>query len=153
MITRRNATRGLIALGASLLSRGGRSAADEERYGPQWRERVMAQLKPTREHAIKRFTDYMDAGLFPQNVYKDGVRIAVFLDRRGVPCAVADLFIGAGHGLIVAQVRDTNNYLRVMEIKEGELMSMVVWSGLTQEELAQVQPSYEFVQRQIAFQK
>ncbi len=66
----------------------------------------------------------------------------IFVDRRGVPCAVAYLMLKSGREDLVRQVVETNTYVRIGDLREGPVLDWIRSSGLTQEECARIQPAY-----------
>ncbi|CAG0926524.1 hypothetical protein PLCT1_00065 [Planctomycetaceae bacterium] len=99
-------------------------------------------LQEARSQRIADLEAYANAGVFPQNdVF--GAMTPVFVDRRNVPCAVAHLMRKAGAPDLVEEVRQKNNLVRLWELKEGPVLAWILTSGLTHEECALIQPSYD----------
>lgn len=100
-------------------------------------------LRKQRQHLLGLLKDYAQTGRFPQNFeYKNQSR-PVFIDRNGNICAVGHL-IAKTAGLALAQKLDQrfhNAYLK--EMQDPQLQRWIKESGLSPQELAMIQPSYE----------
>jgi hypothetical protein len=92
----------------------------------------------------QRINDYMQHGQFPLNV-EHAYTTPVFVDPRGVPCAVAYLMSCDGYGDAVAAIAKDNVTVHVMDVMGGPMLEWLSQSGLSQAEAARVQPSYEFM--------
>jgi len=90
----------------------------------------------------RRQQNYMNRGLFPLNEGQSPDVAPVFVDRHDTRCAVAHLMHSDGMDAEVAQVVHTNNLVRVGDVQGGSLLYWIRSSGLTQEEVAMVQPAY-----------
>ncbi len=98
------------------------------------------------EARMKRIADlaaYADAGQFPMNDGRFSDMTPVFVDAHNVPCAVAHLMREAGASELVEEVRKKNNLVRLWVLKEGPVLDWILLSGLTREECALIQPSYD----------
>lgn len=102
-----------------------------------WRTR----LASARATQIKRLAGYREAGEFPQNHRFLGY-IPVFVDRRGVACAVAYLMQRSGRQRDVEAIVAADNNVYIEDVRNGALHEWVLFSGLTQEEAAYIQPAY-----------
>lgn len=100
-------------------------------------------LYEARNQRITDLEAYANAGVFPQNDLL-GSMTPVFVDRRNVPCAVAHLMRKAGATELVEEVRQKNNLVRLWDLKEGPVLDWILISGLTHEECALIQPSYDY---------
>ncbi|HBP23048.1 MAG TPA: hypothetical protein DEA08_35410 [Planctomycetes bacterium] len=103
---------------------------------------LYAELYARRLLMLQRLKAYADAGVFPQNTYRAGAR-SVFVDARGVRCAVGELLHLDGQAELVATIRRTNNFVRLQDVSAGPLVSWIRGSGLTKEECELIQPSYD----------
>jgi hypothetical protein len=86
---------------------------------------------------------YADRGLFPQNLTVPG-RAPVFVDEGGTACAVGQLMIGSGHATLAERIRNEMNLAYIHAIA---LPEVAVWArdhGFTIDELAWIQPTYDF---------
>ncbi len=100
-------------------------------------------LAGARLYEITRLREYSAAGRFPQNHRIFG-RIPVFIDPRGTPCAVGYLMQRSGHAAVAEQVSKTTNNIYVEKIEGGPALDWILFSGLTQTECADIQPSYRW---------
>lgn len=101
-----------------------------------------AQLE-ARHRLIHLLREYIDAGRFPVNDVSPE-RTPIFIDRGGTRCAMASLIERTGHGALVARVARTNNLARVHQLAaDAELGQWLTAHGMTLDEAARVQPSYD----------
>ncbi len=100
-------------------------------------------LKERLRH-IDELHAYQQAGDFPKNEDFPGQRVPYFVDAHGTHCAVGYLMQQDRQTDLIGQIVKGNNHIRVMEIKDGPALEWILHSGLTQEECARIQPSYEF---------
>jgi len=106
--------------------------------------RIYRELKRHRAIQIDRLHGYTTRGRFPRNTDFPERRMPYFVDRYGTRCAVGELMWQSGHRAAVLGIARAHNQVRVMDVSNGPLVDWVLSSGLTQEECAHVQPSYEF---------
>lgn len=106
-------------------------------------EERIETLRSRRERHIEHLYEYVEARVFPENSYVEG-RTPVFRDAKGTTCAVAYLMLRSGAGDLVDSIARSRNFIRVMEIQEGPALDWILSSGLTQEECALIQPTYEW---------
>lgn len=99
------------------------------------------QLRALRMQRLKDLEEYAEAGRFPINNVRTGLA-SVFVDTRGVACAVGHLMRCAGATELVDEVQRTNNLVRLSELQEGPIIEWIRTSGLTREECELIQPSY-----------
>jgi hypothetical protein len=143
MSTRREFLKlGAIALGGALLTERVASAAGAA--GKKMKLGPYKQLERRRKIQIGRVQEYAKAGIFPINHDFEGERVPYFVDEYGQACAVAYLMTRDGLHEEVAWIAADNNQVRVMDVKDGALVDWVLGSGLTQEEAALIQPSYDW---------
>ncbi len=113
------------------------------------RRQDVSDLPEELQQARAKNLDYLNAywkqGVFPKNIYKNR-RIPVFIDHRGVYCAVGQLMADTGHADVAKRVADRYNLALVREMAElGFVDGVVQWqqnSGFTLDELALIQPPY-----------
>lgn len=106
-------------------------------------------LKDRRKTQLDRLKAYAAAGKFPLNRVEAGKVTPIFFDEEaGVACAVAHLMIQDGLVEDVRKVAARNNRVRIMDVQDGPVAKWIAGSGLTQEECALIQPSYEFQRRE-----
>lgn len=97
-----------------------------------------------RETLIKWLREYRDAGVFPVNDKFAGRLLPFFRDSRGVLCAMAYLLDRSGRGDIVDKVVQTRNNAFIHELADDPALTQ--WldeNGLSVDEAARIQPSYE----------
>ena len=104
-----------------------------------WRDALAA----ARSSHIARLSIYKDIGRFPLNHRILG-SIPTFIDHRGVPCAVGHLMQQSGHAQLAANISAANNNIYIEEIESGPALDWILFSGLTREECAVIQPSYRW---------
>lgn len=104
----------------------------------------LGALAHARAQRVKALRAYVTAAKFPKNPDYLG-QVPYFVDYEGTPCAVAYLMIQSGHQQAVDLISKANNQVRVMDVVDGPLVDWILTSGLTQEEAARIQPSYEFM--------
>jgi len=86
---------------------------------------------------------YMVDGKFPQNVFVPGRR-PVFIDPWGTHCAVGHLIAVSGQPELAKAINKTHQLDVLRDIQTDGLTKWQVASGLTLDELALIQPHYEF---------
>jgi hypothetical protein len=94
---------------------------------------------------------YASAGVFPQNTQVPG-RIPVFIDEIGTHCAVGYLMLKSGAGKLAQKVAAGNNYIYIHQLTDPEFFSWQARSGFTVDELALIQPSYNY-QNQVVIEE
>ncbi|MFG0264625.1 MAG: ankyrin repeat domain-containing protein [Rhodopirellula sp. JB055] len=96
-----------------------------------------------RHRNINRLREYMLRGEFPQNVFVAGRR-PVFIDPWGVHCAVGHLIAVSGHADLAQQINREHRLNVLNDIQTKGLAEWQSASGLRMEELALIQPHYQF---------
>lgn len=105
-------------------------------------------LAEARRREIKRLHAYRVRGAFPHNHRIFG-RTPEFIDTRGVPCAVGYLMQESGYADLAADIAQRDNNVYIERIKDGPALEWMLHSGLTQEECAYIQPSYNWRPRPV----
>ncbi|MCA8957885.1 MAG: HEAT repeat domain-containing protein [Planctomycetes bacterium] len=105
---------------------------------------IYGRLAAARTQNLARLHTYTQCGRFPRNTYVPTQRTPFFVDDAGTRCAVGELMWHAGARPAVRAIAAADNHVKVMDVRSGPLVDWVLASGLTQEECAQVQPTYEF---------
>jgi hypothetical protein len=111
------------------------------------RARDVSALSPAQRAARARHVAllraYRDRGVFPRNTDFPGRRVAYFVDRDGVACAVGALLLADGRGDIVDRVRRVDNHVLVPALAgDTALRAWLDGVGLTLAEAARIQPTY-----------
>jgi hypothetical protein len=102
------------------------------------RAEVRTMLIANRAANLARFRAYQEAGVFPSNVYTKG-SLNVWRDQDGHFCAAATIIRASGDEALVDMVAENDNFIRLADVASGPLMSWILTSGLTQEELVLIQ--------------
>ncbi len=105
-----------------------------------WHQYLAAQ----RRTQIERLRAYIDRGEFPRNLHRPFGPIPYFVDVDGTRCAVGHLMDMDGWRRDVEAIARANNHVYVADVTSGPLVDWIRTSGLTQEECARIQPSYNF---------
>ena len=105
------------------------------------RAAVRDKLAARRQLQIDRLTAYSAAGSFPKNYEQPGL-LNIFIGPDGAICAAANLMFLDGHEDLVRKTASSDNYLRLVTVKNGPLMDWMLGSGLTQAEIDRVQEPY-----------
>lgn len=102
------------------------------------------EQRQARHLQLDRLREYRLAGEFPRNLEAPGIRTPVFQDDRGVLCAVGYLLAMDGRWDLVERVSGTRNLARIPELAdEPELLDWLQANGLSVDEAAWIQPSYD----------
>lgn len=118
----------------------------DEAYGPFddakaiWVKRTLAGR---RAWQVRTLIEYANRGRFPLNEDHAVDAVPIFVDNHQTHCAVGYLMHRSGHDAAVAEVVETNNLVFVKDATEGRLVDWIMFSGLTQDEAALIQPAYD----------
>jgi hypothetical protein len=100
--------------------------------------------RAARAHHIRVLREYRRAGVFPHNHTHAAGRVPVFVDEHGTHCAVGYLLARDGRRDLVERVRTGRNNSTVPELaNDPDLVAWLATAGLTLEEAARIQPTYE----------
>ena len=99
-----------------------------------WRTTLAAR----RAARVQNLRVYATRRQFPLNLGEPGLA-HVFMDHRGVRCAMAELIWQSGAKDLVMHYVETDNDVVIAEQTDGPLIDWVLTSGLTMEEVAFVQ--------------
>jgi hypothetical protein len=138
----------LSVLGVGVAS-GGLASANEFAKPPGTKpggatlDRWHQALAGARLFEITRLREYSATGRFPRN-HRIFNRTPIFIDESKTPCAVGYLMQRSGHSALANQIAKTNNHVYIEHIKEGPAYEWILLSGLTQDECARIQPSYNW---------
>ncbi|HVK84110.1 MAG TPA: hypothetical protein VM513_08380 [Kofleriaceae bacterium] len=105
------------------------------------RAELRAKLAQHRKANLARFRAYQANGVFPSNTFTPG-KLNVWIDGAGHLCAAATIINASGHAELVQQVGATNNFIRLADVTDGELMDWILTSGFTQSEIAAIQEPF-----------
>lgn len=106
---------------------------------------VRAALEQARKDSLAAFQTYLSSQVYPSNTYKKGA-LNVWRDDAGHYCAAATIIRISGRIAISEKVPNTNNNLRLINVKDGALMDWILTSGLTQQEIDRIQMPFIDVQ-------
>lgn len=95
-----------------------------------------------RQIQLTLLEQYVEAGEFPPNQDFPKRSVPYFVGAEGRACAVAHLMLREGLKDEVEDVRSSNNHVRIADVKSGYVFEWMLYSGLTHEECALIQPSY-----------
>jgi hypothetical protein len=102
---------------------------------------VRAALAQRREQNLAAFHAYRTKGIYPHNTYQPG-KLNVWTDQEGHICAAATIIKASGYDELVQQTAVDSNFIRLGDVKQGELMEWILTSGLTQDEIATIQEPF-----------
>jgi hypothetical protein len=88
---------------------------------------------------------YARRGRFPRNFHFPNKHQPVFIDEGGHTCAVAQLMIDAGASASAKMIAEQMNFARVPAMDSSPLKNWATQKGVTIDELAYIQPTYEFM--------
>lgn len=109
-------------------------------------------LAARRAHFIEVLSAYRARGEFPQNDRYADRLVTIFVDDRGVHCAMGYLMAEDGRADLVAAIRAAKNTGTVWELAADptlgpEIGAWLATTGLTLFEAARIQPSYCFMNK------
>lgn len=104
-------------------------------------ESLSAEQRQNRAASLVHLYQYAERGLFPNNITHTGRR-PIFIDGRGVHCAVGYLIKESGNPELSKHISINMNDAYVLDMHDAELSEWVVASAFTAEELAWIQPGY-----------
>jgi hypothetical protein len=119
--------------------------------GPDEHLSARERLAKNRARHLDRLHAYWKAGVFPRNEQLPIVG-NVWRDSSGHLCAAANLINLDGHTELVDRTAKENNFVRLADVKEGDLHEWILQSGFTQEEVAMIQVPYMPI-RQISMEE
>jgi hypothetical protein len=105
---------------------------------PPTKAEVISALKARRAKNLKAFRAYRKGGVYPHNFVRTGP-LNVWRDRDGHLCAAATMIDKDGKHDLVMQTAMSNNFIRLLDVTEGDLMNWILTSGLTIEEIDRIQ--------------
>lgn len=95
-----------------------------------------------RKQLINVLSDYRLQGNFPINYYRSE-RIPVFIDEHNTHCAVGYLMMETGFENLAQKISKDNNYIRVKDLKDEQVIEWQKLSGFSMEELKLIQGAYD----------
>jgi hypothetical protein len=116
------------------------------------RAELRAMLAERRATHLAELQRYVSVGVFPVNDVQPGY-LNVFMDPSGNLCAVANLMSFDGEQSMVQATAMTTNYVRLVDVHEGNLYDWILASGFTQEEIGRIQEPYFYQPSLVDFQQ
>jgi len=115
-------------------------------------DHLSPELLEARQRNIQHLHDYAARSIFPRN--SSFMQQPCFIDDSGKVCAVAYLLLANERKQTVKHITINDNFSYVPEMQSPLLKDWIETSGLTTQEVTQIQPSYigeptslEFMQR------
>jgi hypothetical protein len=105
---------------------------------------LRAKLLERRAQNLAHFRAYQAKGSFPANTFLEG-DLNVWIDDFGNICAAASIIKASGNPELVKRVGDQTNFIRLVDVKQGPLMSWMLMSGFTQEEIVAIQAPMVYI--------
>jgi len=110
---------------------------------------LTVQQRANREQSLNDLHAYMLSGRFPINdLYH--YRTPIFIDRYDNFCAVGHLVKASGHEDVSRMIAADNNLAYVYDMNYPELLAWANEYGFTVDELAWIQPGYQFMEHAFA---
>lgn len=112
-----------------------------------------ADLSTTQQHNRKQLLTqllhYANDGQYPQN-HSHPERTPIFIDDQDNYCAVAYLLLISGEGALTAEINNSHRYSYMGDIAAA--YPLIAWAqqmGFSLDELAWIQPAYDFKQPEV----
>jgi len=115
------------------------------------RAQLRAKLAARRQVVLERFLAYRDARVYPvNNQLPGGGQQHVWLDQYGNLCAAATLISGDWGRDVTVRIGQTDNQLKLADVKRGPVADWILTSGLTHHEIVAIQvPGDDMFRRQV----
>lgn len=111
------------------------------------RQKEVSYLSPELQNKRKRLLDllhaYWNKGIFPKNYDYADQRKPCFIDKDGNICAVGYLVEQTTNRQVASYINSKHQYEELLAMNDQILDNWVLTSGLTKEECAMIQPTYE----------
>lgn len=102
------------------------------------------ELIEKRNHVLNILHEYLEAEIFPCNYDHKKMRITCFIDKEGKICAVGYLIERTSGRQTAEQINNKFKYKLIQEMNDETVDDWIENSGLTKEECAMIQPTYEY---------
>ena len=96
-----------------------------------------------RTQNIKHLEEYIASCIYPRNYDYEGERKPYFIDRDGRICAVGYLVEQTAGRELAEEINTSFQYEKIADMESESLEKWIEESGLTKEECAMIQPSYQ----------
>lgn len=103
-----------------------------------------AELRARRAQLLDLLHEYRKRGVFPRNRRYIDRRVPCFIDDDGRICAVGYLIEQSVDREAAEGINKEHKYERLLEMNDTAVDEWIVWSGLSKEECAWIQPEYGF---------
>jgi hypothetical protein len=100
-----------------------------------------ATQQTNRENLLNQLDIYARQGIFPTNDFLP-YQNPVFIDKKGVHCAVGYLMQQSGHENLAQEINHSQRFAYIKEITHPRLHDWANEQGFTTAELAWIQPAY-----------
>lgn len=97
-----------------------------------------------RETLLGHLHDYWVAGIFPRNYDRKNERSPCFIDKEGNICAVGYLVEKSAGRQMAENINKEFKYSKIADMNSALLAEWIADNGLTKEEAAIIQPSYDW---------
>jgi|GEM_PF-6181508 len=104
---------------------------------------LSVEMQAKRSHALDLLHEYWTRGQFPLNNDYKNERRPCFIDDNGTICAVGYLVEKTAGREAAEYINDKHMYQEIMEMKDPMIFEWMQQNGLTEEECAIIQPSYQ----------
>jgi hypothetical protein len=105
------------------------------------RSQVRAALVKARARNLAFFRAYYRAGIYPNNTYSKDT-LNVWRDEAGHFCAAATIMVKSGDKDLAIRLAEENNFIKLADVRHGEVMDWITMSGFTQAELVMIQKPF-----------
>lgn len=102
-------------------------------------------LRESRFHLLDLLHDYCEAGIFPRNYDVTDNRTPCFIDKDGRICAVGYLVEKSAGRAAAETINRSHKYEKIFEMNDQLVDNWISTSGLSKEECAMIQPTYNFL--------
>lgn len=105
---------------------------------------LSAEQRESRAQNIAVLRQYRERGIFPHNHDFPERKVPYFVDAHGTHCAMAYLIARSGRADLVERIAGSHNNAYVPDLADDpELIAWLDDAGLTPQEAARIQPSYQ----------
>lgn len=105
------------------------------------RAQVRAALAKVRAQNLAFFRAYYKAGIYPNNTYSKET-LNVWRDEAGHFCAAATIMVRSGNQDLAIKLAEDDNFIKLADVRHGEVKDWITMSGFTQAELVMIQKPF-----------
>ncbi|NOQ72203.1 MAG: hypothetical protein GQ574_09395 [Crocinitomix sp.] len=106
-------------------------------------DHLSQNLQNKRAKAIDLLQQYALKGKYPKNKYHEATRKPCFIDDEGTICAVGYLLESTEGRALAEEVNNNYQYSEIYEMDVDFIESWAIENGLTLQECAMIQPTYD----------